>query len=330
MSQPTDDTPSAIDALNAEREALLAALENDTDYVDPHAEEVGGKARTSEDDTLPSHFVDPDEIQEEIVAEEPEQPTEVETPVTTEQVETEQLQATEQPTQSAEDKLALWLKENNPNLTLEQALAAAKAAQKATEPEKAIEQPVAKGPNLEQLEARRAELKAQRKSARAELNLEELDKIEDELEDLTENLMPAARAAEHQASQALASQFEASGERVRNLYPEATNSDSALYKRMEEIDADLEANGDPLFLSPDKPLRIAQMAARELNIAPKAKAGPAATQPPARQQPRMTAPLKAAGVRAAAPNPTSQLEQQIDAVNSPEKYEELRRQLIGR
>ena len=318
MSQPTPSepapaAPSKLNALLAERQALLEALESDPTYVDPHLTEIDANSRTAEGDELPSHYTDPDQIQADIVDDRP---------VTTEEVDTEQ------PVVSAVDKLALWLKEQNPDWTLEQSVKAAQAAHGKSEESAAPQAEQPTSPNLEQLEARRAELKAARKQARTELNFEELEAIEEELEDLTENLMPAARQAEQAATSALTQQFEQSGQQVRDLYPEATNADSALYKRMEEIDADLEANDDPLFLSPDKPLRIAQMAARELNIAPKAKAGPAA-RPQAARQPHMTAPLKPSAVRAAAPNPTNQIQDEISAIRTPEQYEAMRRKLAG-
>jgi hypothetical protein len=50
---------------------------------------------------------------------------------------------------------------------------------------------------------------------------------------------------------------------------------------MVEIEAELLANDDPLYYSPDKPLKIAQMVAAEKNIAPRKKGAPTTPVKPA-------------------------------------------------
>jgi hypothetical protein len=91
------------------------------------------------------------------------------------------------------------------------------------------------------------------------------------------------------------------------MYPDAEKEGSPLYKRMAEIHAIMEANGDDTIHHPQKALLIAQMAARELRIAPRAVTAPSS--PPAQRTATtrargvapMTAPLAPRGARTTAP-----------------------------
>jgi hypothetical protein len=234
---------------------------------------------------------------------------------------------------------ALWLLKRNPDMKLEAALAEAKALLGKTDdapaaPEQFPDEPIEAPPNVEQLEAERADLKARRKEARKNLDYDALAEIEDRLDDLEEQVIPQAREAEARKQQQEHGAFTESATKAAELYPDAANEASELYQRMEEIDQTLRETGDPLFNDPNKPLRIAQMAAKELAIAPKRKGQ---AQPPAAapvQQPRplarvsMTAPLAAPGARSSPP-PVSAFEQQINAVSSEEEYLALKQQLVG-
>ena len=75
--------------------------------------------------------------------------------------------------------------------------------------------------------------------------------------------------------------FRSSEAKAAELYDFASKPDSAGAKRMLEIEAELQDLDDPLHYSPDKPLKIAQMVAAELNIAPRRKGTPAAPAKPA-------------------------------------------------
>jgi hypothetical protein len=65
--------------------------------------------------------------------------------------------------------------------------------------------------------------------------------------------------------------FTASEAKATELYAFASRADSEGGKRMLEIEAELKAKNDPLYFSPDKPLIIARMVAREMRIAPRTK-----------------------------------------------------------
>jgi hypothetical protein len=59
------------------------------------------------------------------------------------------------------------------------------------------------------------------------------------------------------------------------FYPDTSDKNSAITKRMVEIDNELNEMDNDLYHDPDKPFIIAQMAARELGIAPNSKRQPA-------------------------------------------------------
>lgn len=135
------------------------------------------------------------------------------------------------------------------------------------------------------------QLRADRKKANAELNFEQASDLSDKLEDLIQHRFNLERDAERKSTQQQTSydaNFAKSEARATELYEFAGNPDSPGAKRMLEIEADLRENGDPLYESADKPLRIAQMVAAELRIAPKKKGAPAAkvATPPAAAPPK--------------------------------------------
>ncbi len=136
-----------------------------------------------------------------------------------------------------------------------------------------------------------------------------------------------------EAASAYNQRFTASESRATELYAFAGDPESDGAKRMVEIEADLKANGDPLYHSPDKPLRIAQMVAAELKIAPRRKGAPAApakaaapangTPPPKKQM------LPAGGSRTTPP-PVIQKPAVIsmaEAAKNPAEWRKVRQQL---
>lgn len=122
-------------------------------------------------------------------------------------------------------------------------------------------------------------LDALREQAMVTVNFEEVAKIDRQLRKLDRHRTDLERLGERQKVEQAASYdtaFSSSEKQAVKLYDFADKPESHGGKRMAEIDADLEANGDPLFHSPDKPLRIAQMVAAELKIAPRRPGKPAA------------------------------------------------------
>lgn len=243
-------------------------------------------------------------------------------------------------------ELTLRLIRRNPDMQMEDAVAQARAELGLSSQDRdpsTPATPVAQTPdnapalNLEQLEAERADLKRQRREAMRALDYDAMAAAEERIDALEETLIPAAREAQARSVVAENTAFQRSAAQAAELYPDASNPDSELHKRMVEIEQDLMAASDPLVNQTDKPLRIAQMAAKELSIAPKRKGPaqpPAAAPAPAQQQPRpvarvsMTAPLAAPGARTTTP-PVPAVEQQIAAVASEEDYFAAKAALLG-
>ena len=62
--------------------------------------------------------------------------------------------------------------------------------------------------------------------------------------------------------------YQRSEELTVAAYPDTTNAESPLVKRMAVLDKEFEKSGNPIFNSPDKPMIVATMAAKELGIKP--------------------------------------------------------------
>ena len=250
------------------------------------------------------------------------------------------------------DKLgeqALWFMRRNPDMPLETAMQKARAqlgiqepAVSTTTPTQEDQNPQAATPQVESLEAlesKRVELRNQLKEARESLDYDEQARIQSELDDLVYDAIPKAREATARQAQEQHTQtftaIQLSAQKAAELYPDAAQEGSEFFNRMIEIEQALTHTGDPLINDPNKPLVIAQMAARELNIAPQRKG---TAQPPTAapsQQPRpaarvqMTAPLASPGARVTTA-PVPAIEQAIEKVSSPEEYEALMNQIVGK
>lgn len=167
------------------------------------------------------------------------------------------------------ERTALALHKANPSWTLEQSLEAAKKlhpdAQAETETQEQSE-------SLQSVEEQIANLKERRKVAIKEFDADAQIEIEEQIDALREKKSELAlqerskMQSEEQRFYAEASKFE---EEAVKLYPDAANPQSALAKEMARIDKDLIAHDDPLIYSTKKALKVAQMAAANLAIAPR-------------------------------------------------------------
>lgn len=182
-------------------------------------------------------------------------------------------------------RLAASYMKRNKDMPMEEALDRARK-QMGIKPQAeaaATEQPVG-DPQLPQTmeEASKAilGLRAERKKATVDLNFELASELSDKIDDLQQHRFALERAEERKQQQQVSAyeqQFSASEQRATDLYSFAGDPKSEGGKRMLEIESALKENDDPLYNSPDKPLRIAQMVARELNIAPRKKGAPVVT-----------------------------------------------------
>ena len=174
------------------------------------------------------------------------------------------------------DKLAMAYLRRNRDWGMEQALDAAKK-QLGIKPQVAPEvvpadpkRPSTVSDTQQLIATRRADYK----KAMAEVRFEDAADIMTDIQDLQDHRSTLERRADQEEVQKVAkydSDFTKSESKAVELYPFVTDSASAGAKRMAQIEATLKANEDPLYYSADKPLKLAQMVAAELNIAPRNK-----------------------------------------------------------
>jgi len=189
--------------------------------------------------------------------------------------------------------------------------------------------------------------KALREATKA-MQFETQAELQDKLFDLQQQEFRLTREADTKASRAqqeFHTTVDVSQRKALELYPDVAKADSPLVRRMEEIDADLQDSGNPLFDSPDKYLKIAQMAANDLGVAPKSKKAAstvAAVKPqgqvqlPARPAAGTTSratqppPISGGGARTTQSNAAQTLNEVLDKVTSLDDYEALKRELPRR
>jgi hypothetical protein len=201
-------------------------------------------------------------------------------------------------------RLAASFMKRNRDLSMEDAVAKAKnqlgvkpdAAKPSTESEAppASELPATIGAVDEAIKA----LRLERRKALSDVRMEDAADASDKIEDLQRRRFELERHGEREESRAAQSynaKFAESEAKATDLYPDAAKADSEFGKRMAEIDAEFAELKDPLYSDPEKPLRIAQMVAREMNIAPRRKGTPVAPAKPA-AAPATTAPQIKKGV----------------------------------
>jgi len=263
-----------LDALAAEKEALLAATDR-PDFIDSNQIEADAQ---DEDEPNEEEVID-DELPEE---EEPE-----ELPTETEEEEEVATEPGTKPTQfrirpkDDVEKRAFELRKRNLDMPLKDALAQAEKelgiATTATEPEQTAEQ--AAPLSVATLEAERDTLEGQIDEAEANMDFEQLPQLRKRLRAIERQELPQAREAHARQAEALNATYQKSADQASSLYPDATKKGSEFYQKMAEIDAALQASQDPLFTDHNKPLIIAQMAARELRVAPSTRPTKANTTP---------------------------------------------------
>lgn len=183
----------------------------------------------------------------------------------------------------------------------------------------------AQGDTVQSVTATIQELRAKRKEAQANLEFEtaaELDEQLDDLRDKREELRVNEARAQATAEQAKAQEFDAKYSQSERLtvayYPDATNPESPLVKRMIELDKQMLELGDPLYHSPDKPLVLAKAAASQLGVM-MAKPGAAKVKPVSSSP----IPPASGSARTTATAPSAKLEDAINKATSLEEYEKL-------
>lgn len=183
---------------------------------------------------------------------------------------------------------------------------------------------------LADVEAEYAATRAERKAAMAGLEIEKAGDLDDKLEDLRDE-REALRLAEATAGATRESaeearfftEYDQAEAKAVAHYPDTTNAESALTKRMVELDQTMKRLGDPLFHSPNKPFLLAQKAAIELGI-PMADPKAARTAPASTATKRRPVPPASGNARTTEPVGTAtKLEKAIGQAATMDDYENL-------
>lgn len=238
------------------------------------------------------------------------------------------------------EALAKTLRAANPKLTLSQAALKAEeiigegAADTDDTTKTAAASTPVEIPTAEALIAERAELdKAWRKGVRDMDDDDKIDAMEARIAEI-DALIPKAQAADVQRAETVTSAYEASAKQTAELYPDAVKEGTPLYKRMAEIHATLEETGDPLISDHNKALKIAQMAAKELLIAPRkapASAAKATVKTGQRGSASVLTAMPAAGSQRRTSAPVvPAVAAQVEAIDSPDAYNAFIRGFGGR
>lgn len=224
---------------------------------------------------------------------------------------------------------ALALKKQNPKWSLTDCLEKSKVIHNA--PDTVAVTAETSGPkNVAEAKTSIIEMRKAKAEAMESLEFAEAARLDAEIDEMRD-LIDTLREKESRTSQLeMAAEEIAFNEDVTkakvkavDYYPDAGKSDSPLVKRMQEIDERLKDSDNPLHFSPDKPWRLAQMAANELGIAPR---NPKASATPAKSTPATRRPVQPASGNARTTAPASQidkLDQAVADVADEASYEKL-------
>ncbi len=176
-------------------------------------------------------------------------------------------------------RLAASFMKRNKDMPMTEAVARAQkqlgvTTEKATETEAAAKPKSDLPATVEDVDSELAKIEAEREKALVDLRFEDVAKFDRSLRQLDRHRMTLEREGERNLAKqesAYNTAFTNSEARAIELFEFAGKPDSEGYKKMAELDAFYKETNDPLYASPDKPLKIAQMVAAELGIAPKRK-----------------------------------------------------------
>jgi hypothetical protein len=314
-------------------EAKPDAVVKPTDGEKPNEGETPDEVPDEVDKTKQPEAGDPPVIDPDADADaDPDNPDEGVTPITASKT------RLRLPEGDKEGRLAAAYLQRNKDWSMGQAIdAARKQLGTAKPPEGKTETPATAETNeptetIETVSAEIERIEAERSKAVKELRFEDTDALDQKLRKLDRKHTALERQAESQARERQAqakaqyeTAFSRSNTQAVGLYPDAANIESPLAKKMVEIEQLLEETNDPLYRDPNKPLVVAQMAARELRIAPKAKGTATVVKPALKPAaPAVTAAkpkgMLPAGGSTTAPvaNPHAELNTKIQSVNNPD------------
>ena len=354
-SDSPEATDDALPEEVAEPDSSEVGLEqiNSPDEIDALLDQWEQKGEVEEPEPEPEPESEPEPETEEVKETEDESP-----PPLADEVE-EQVEDKTKPVRRrlvAQNELEnefVSVKQRNPDMTIEDALAIArnnlgieppapatpeaKEATEENEPEQVEEGPATSKDARDLAD----QVAAEHKKALIDLDFEKAAELSDQLRTLdrrTVELEQQEAEAMVMAEKSFNDQFDADQEKAIAMYPEAATPNSKFAERMREIDQSLKETGNDLYYSSNKVSKIAMMAANELGISP-SREGKAAS-PPVTKKVSSSPPKKAP-----VPPPTasggakttiqSDSERQdadqaaIAAINSPQAMEDFLDKAMG-
>ncbi len=325
-------------------------IDPDERVTDPDAEqpvaEAGQEAADDEEERGQPELADEQSEQPESTEEQQEK---TETPKAEETVEEPEIEAFKTRRLKAKNELderTLQIAQANPDMTLPEAMEKAKLELggsqadstdgDGTESAQQPQIPDGVPSTTQEIDAKLAKLRDERKAASADLDLARLDEIHEQIDQLVD-ARPLVAEQATRADQSFNEQFRSSEQVVIEAYPDAAKHDSPFAKRMSEIDSEWERLGDPRFGAANKPQLIANLAAAELGVAPKSKsttepakpsrANPAT--PVSSDKPSATSPspvgkgLQPASGKSRTQNTETQFDALVDGMSSLDDYDKL-------
>ncbi|MBK1883664.1 hypothetical protein JIN85_14680 [Luteolibacter pohnpeiensis] len=175
------------------------------------------------------------------------------------------------------------------------------------------------------------DLRAQKRAATIEMDFEKAAELEEKIDNLfDERDTLRAQEAQRESSKRQEEvsrydrEFAESEARTTRYYPDTKNPESPLFKKMQEIDREMQEMGDPVFDSPDKPFILAKAAAKELGImmTNPAKTPKVAAVPAKKNATRRPNQIASGSARSTPPTaPATKLEEQMGKIKSLDDYE---------
>lgn len=166
---------------------------------------------------------------------------------------------------------AIALIAHNPDMTIEEAVSRIKGQSEPTPQATPAAPAPSAGQTLAEIVARQDVLQEELLTAYAEMDFEKVGKLQVEGLDLAEKKLFASqdhKTAEAAAKAAAEADWDRYNDQAAGLYPDAATEGSALHAEMQSIFHAMEDAKDPLLDRPESTLRIAQMAALRLGVAP--------------------------------------------------------------
>jgi hypothetical protein len=220
---------------------------------------------------------------------------------------------------------ALALRKRHPDLSLKECLAKAEVilgVEVASEDSQEVDPEVK---TVASVIAEIDELRKLRASATAEMDFDTVTALTDKIDDLRDKRdelkvseAQVKAVAETKSQQSFEAEYAKSEKMTVSHYPDSTNPESPMVKRMVELDTQMRDLGDPLYHSPEKPWILAKAVARELGII-MTKPGSAPEKPSRSPQVSMQ---PAPGNRGTTPISSNQkLEEEIASIDTLDAYE---------